>query len=48
MRFSFVMFGGLGFLHLGVMDSYVYGLVFLRVVVSNSYVWEVGIFTFRG
>ena len=42
------MFGGYGFLHLGVSDSYVWGLVLLRLDVSFSYVWGVGILTFGG
>ena len=32
-------FRGFFFLHLGLKDSYVWGLVFLHLGVSNSYVW---------
>ena len=34
MGVSFVMFGGYGFLHFSVSDSYFWGLVFLRLDVS--------------
>ena len=46
MGVSFLMFGGWGFLRFGVRDSYVLGLVFLPLEISNYYVWGLGIFTF--
>ena len=49
------MFGGQGFLRLGVSNSYNLGLVFLRLGISvltfggsNSYVWGLVILTFSG
>ena len=39
---------GVRFFTFGVRNSYVWGLVFLRLVVRNSYVWGLVILTFGG